>query len=78
LVGSGAGRNEWKERVPFLKVGDALDLALRVVDHLDEEVGKGSAAELRVLGAVEVAVVDGLLGGRVAEARSGIAGLRRD
>jgi hypothetical protein len=63
---------------PFLEVGYALDLALSVIDHLDEEVGEGGAAELGILGAVEVAVVDGLLGGGVAQAGCRGARLRGD
>lgn len=41
---------------------------LRVIYHLYEEVGKGSTAEFGILAAVQVAVVNCLLVGRVAKA----------
>lgn len=41
---------------------------LRVIYHLYEEVGKGSTAEFGILAAVQVAVINRLLVGRVAKA----------
>jgi hypothetical protein len=52
---------------PFLHVRDAFDLSLCVIDHLHKQKCKTGTGELRILGPIEVAVINGLFGGRVAE-----------
>lgn len=51
---------------------DAAHVGLCVGNYFREEVGEGRAGEFGVAGAVEVAVVDGFPGGRVAEAGGGL------
>ena len=60
--------------LPLLQVRNPLHLLLRVANHLDEEICKRRPAQLRRLAAVQVAVVDGLLVGRVAQGGRRLAG----
>lgn len=54
--------------VPVFQLLDALYALLRICHHLREQKGKAGLAELRRLGAVERAVVDGFAIGGHAQA----------
>jgi hypothetical protein len=56
--------------LPFLEVCYTFDLALGVIYHLNEEVCEGGSAEFGIFGAIEIAVVDSLSVGGVAETRT--------
>lgn len=54
-----------KKNIPLLQLLDPLDPPLRIRHHLTKKISKARLAQLRRLGAVEGAVVDGLAAARV-------------
>lgn len=51
--------------VLLFQVCYALDLFLGIIDHLNEEIGKGRPTQLSSLCAIQIAIVDGLSRGGV-------------